>query len=405
MRILFVADTYYPHINGVYYFIQRLATQLQSKGHEVAVVAPSASIYFSLTKIDNISVYGLPSLSVLFYRSVRFPVPFLLKKRMDSIMTSYKPDIIHIQGHFALNRTILKINKKYNIPVIATNHFMTENLTCFLPLQKLKTKVEEWMWKGFSKVFNQAAIVTTPTETGAKLIRPKLKVSVVPVSNGIDLKRFSPGVNAKCIRKKYSIPEKPILLSVGRLDPEKHLNEVFEATALAAKSTDFCLVICGRGVEREALERQAKKLGIEENVVFTGFVSNEDLPHLYKISTCFITASIAELQSLATMEAMASGLPVVAANAGALAELVHNGKNGYLFNTGDIKAIAKSVSAIFNNNLLQKEMRKSSLAYIAKHDINETVTIYENLYKKYDSRPMKTLKVYKSSPDLQKDMI
>ena len=394
MKIFFVADTYYPHINGVYYFIERLASRLQSKGHEVTVFAPSATIHYTQTKIDNINVHGLPSLSVLFYKSIRFPVPFLLKKRIDNIINECKPDIIHIQGHFAISSTILKINKKYNIPIIATNHFMPENLTCFVPGNSLKKIVGEWLWKGFTKVFNQTAIVTTPTETGAKLIRAKLAVSVIPVSNGIDLKRFSPKTNTKGIRKKYLIPEKPILLSVGRLDPEKHLNEVLEASAIALKSTDFCLVICGKGVKRASLERQAKKLGIIQNVVFTGFVSNEDLPNLYKISTCFITASIAELQSLATMEAMASGLPVIAANAGALAELVHHGKNGYLFDSGNINAIAKSVSSIFDNSLLQNEMAKNSRKYIAEHDIEETVTIYENLYKKY-SHSAKATKVYK----------
>ncbi len=381
MKILFVTDTYYPHINGVYYFVQRLATLLQGKGHEVAVIAPSASLDYSYTKVDDINIYGLPSFSTMLYKSVRVPVPFLLKKRIDDIINVYKPDVIHIQGHFILNRAVLEVNKKYKIPIMGTNHFMTENLTCFVPTQKLKTRVDIYLWKEFSKVFNQASILTTPTEMAAELIRPKLKQSVIPVSNGIDLKRFSQDVNTNYIRKKYSLPDKPILLSVGRLDPEKHLNEVLEAAERALKTSDFCLVICGKGIEREALERLTKKLGIEESVFFTGFVPDEDLPAFYKTSSCFISASIAELQSIATMEAMASGIPVIAADAGALSELVHNGINGYLFNPGDIGTIAESISLIFDNEMLQKEMGRKSLEYISKHDVNETVIVYEDLYR------------------------
>ena len=81
------------------------------------------------------------------------------------------------------------------------------------------------------------------------------------------------------------------------------------------------------------------------------------------------------------MEAMASGIPVIAADAGALSELVHNGINGYLFNPGDINAIAESISLIFDNEMLQKEMGRKSLEYISKHDVNETVIVYEDLYR------------------------
>ena len=387
MRILYVTDTYFPHINGVYYAIQHLALKLQSKSYETAILAPSDTSHFTKSKIDNINVYGMPSLSIGYYGSVRIPISFHLKRRIKEILSSFKPDVIHIQGFFILNKTILEVNKEFNIPVIGTNHFMAENLTVFFPTQMLKGWLEKWIWKKFTKVFNQAKLVTSPTETGAKMIRCRLNVPVIPVSNGINLKRFSEKHNLPDIRAKYNLPNKPILLSIGRLDPEKHTEEVLEAAAIALKRSNFCLVICGKGTDKELLEDSAKKLGIENDVIFTGFVPDEELPEFYKISKCFITASIAELQSLATMEAMASGLPVIAANAGALAELVHNEENGYLFEPGEIEVIAGSISSIFDDKMIQKDMGEKSLKNISEHDEDETVKVYEGLYENLLMQP------------------
>src|ERR1700730_6538896 len=128
MRLLYVSDTYYPHINGVYQFVRQLAYFLQEKGHQVAVIAPSENMYSSEKKIDNIVVYGIPSLPVLYYPNIRFPIPLFLQSRMKHLLKSFRPDIIHIQSHFLLGKAVIKGNKKFGIPIIGTNHFMTENL-------------------------------------------------------------------------------------------------------------------------------------------------------------------------------------------------------------------------------------------------------------------------------------
>ena len=111
MKILFVSDTYYPHLNGVYYFVCRLAPLLQEKGHEVAVIAPSETLYSTYQKIDNIDVYGMPSLPILLYPKVRLPLTVLLQSRLKKIIKDFKPDIIHLQDHFSITAAIVKANK------------------------------------------------------------------------------------------------------------------------------------------------------------------------------------------------------------------------------------------------------------------------------------------------------
>ena len=383
MKILFVSDSYYPHINGVYYFVCRLGPLLQEKGHEVAVIASSESMYSSQKKIDGLDVYGLPSLPGLIYPDFRMPSRLLLKSRINRIIQSFKPDIIHIQDHFLLGKVVIKVNKDLKIPIIGTNHFMPENFSAFVSGGNLKKRFENLLWKDFSRVFNQVNLVTTPTEFGARLIRPKLKVDVKAISSGISLERFNPSGDTREIRKKYAIPDKTVLLYVGRLDPEKHIEEILKSVALAVKKTDFCFVVVGKGTSKTALEKLTNQLGITNRVIFTGFVPDEELPYFYKLSRCFIIASIAELLSLVTLQAMASGLPIIAVNAGSLSELVKDKINGYLYKEGDIPDIVQHIEDIIVRDDLYRKMSEKSLEFVQQHDIYKTLGSFEKLYEVY----------------------
>jgi 1,2-diacylglycerol 3-alpha-glucosyltransferase len=381
MRILFVSDTYYPHLNGVYYFVCRIAPLLQRNGHTVAVLAPSETTRFTRKMIDDIEVFGVPSLPVVLYPKVRVPIRFLLRFRIRALLHEFAPDVIHIQDHFLLGRTVVKVNKRRAIPIMGTNHFMPENLTALVRTYKWKKKLERLLWSRFSRVYDQLMLVTTPTETAARLIRPLLKAEVVAVSSGIDLNKFEPRQDSGRIRSRYGIPDKPVLLFVGRLDPEKKLDEVLDAVATALRQTEFCLVVVGKGIRQSALEKRAATLRITANVIFTGFVPEENLPEIYSLSRCFIIASIAELLSLATLQAMASGLPVIAARAGALEELVHDRANGLLFKVGDIPEMAHCMVQILGDDTLCRQMGTKSLEYSQQHDIHGTVRAFESIYE------------------------
>jgi 1,2-diacylglycerol 3-alpha-glucosyltransferase len=381
MRILFVSDTYYPHLNGVYYFVCRIAPLLQEKGHRVAVIAPSETTRFTKKWIDNIEVFGVPSVPILLYPKIRVPFPFLILLRVKRLLKSWSPDVIHLQDHFMLSRAVLRANRRIGIPILGTNHFMPENLTSLVRSEKWKKRLEKLMWARFSKVYDQLMLVTTPTETAARLIRPKLNVEVKAISSGIDLGKFNPSGDAGKIRDRYGIPDKPVLLFVGRLDPEKKLEEVLAAAALALKQLDFCLVIVGKGLRRSALEDLAADLGIARKVLFTGFVPEEDLPFIYKLSRCFIIASIAELLSLAMLQAMATGLPVIAARAGALGELIRERVNGLLFDVGDIDGMVRCILEMFNHDILWHNINGNNLEYVRQHDIHATVRSFERIYQ------------------------
>jgi gas vesicle protein len=165
------------------------------------------------------------------------------------------------------------------------------------------------------------------------------------------------------------------------LDDEKRIHILLEAVAKLTEHPNVTVELVGDGGERENLARRAKELGISDRVIFTGHISDQELPKAYERCTAFVMPSIAELQSIATMEAMASGRPVIAADAMALPHLVHNGDNGYLFPADDSDALADRLTRILDADQAELDrLSENSLHLIQSHDIERTIKIFEDLY-------------------------
>ncbi len=386
MKVLIAADTYYPHVNGASYFAQRLAFYLQKRGNNVLVLAPSRNFKNEFYAQGTL-IQGIRSIPIIVYKDFRVCVPGLIGKSVKKIISLFRPDIVHIQSHFFLCRETLRQSKKMKIPVVGTNHFMPENLIHYLHLPSfIARELQRLAWLDFKRIFKHVDVVTTPSQTAALLLKKiGIKQKVIPISCGIDLCRFKPLAeisSIKDIRQKYNIPlEKNTLLYVGRLDKEKNLDLIIQGFSRVYNTYNLHLVICGKGAEETRLKELVRSLKLENNVIFTGFVEDEDLPSLYASCDCFIIAGTAELQSIVTMEAMASGLPIIAVNAMALPELVHPGINGCLFETGDVIGVSDCIKRIFQDTRVMEEMKKASIDIIKGHDIEKTIDKYEIIYQ------------------------
>ena len=384
MRVLIATDTYYPDVNGAAYFTYRLATILAKRGHDVLVICPSRSFKNTVSNDNGVTVFGIRSISIGFTVAHDFRIsPLFISWIVRGPMGEFSPDIVHIQNHFLIGRRVVGVAKKLGVPVVGTNHFMPENLTHFLHLPKTaERRLQEFAWRDCARIFKQLDFVTTPTKTAAGLLKNAgFSRDVMPVSCGIDLERFKPTNDGLYLKQIFGIPnDKPVLLYVGRLDKEKRIDTILRALPDILRVTPVHFVVAGMGIERPRLEELTGKLGIQNAVTFTGFVPDKDLQNIYRIADLFVIAGIAELQSIVTMEAMASGLPVVAVNAMALPELVHDGENGYLFSDGDSQMIAEKVIAILTNQPMREEMSQKSLEIIKNHDINKIVEKYESIY-------------------------
>jgi glycosyltransferase involved in cell wall biosynthesis len=210
----------------------------------------------------------------------------------------------------------------------------------------------------------------------------KVDVPMHAVSNGIDLSRFMPGQAPDDLYKTFNLPrDKKIVSYIGRLDAEKHLWVLVEAFKILRESiNDIHLMIVGSGTDEERLKRLVYQHGLQDCATFTGRVSDEEIVALHKVGTVYVMPSPAELQSIATLEAMASGQPVVAVDAGALRELCQDGRNGFLCEQDAVNEVAEGIRKIVTDSTRRDTYANESLAIARTHDLQTTLERFEALY-------------------------
>lgn len=376
-RVLISTDTYPPDVNGTSYFTHRLATGLAGRGNEVHVVCQSEDGPASTDVVDGVIVHRLRSAPLLVHPTMRVAVP----ARLDRLVAAITPDVLHTQGHFVIGRAAVAAARRRGVPIVATNHFMPDNLFQFGHIPgRLRAAVGRLAWRDFGRVFGKADHVTTPTPLAASLLAGQgFPGEVEAVSCGIDLDRFRPHAEPRArARVRFGLPDRPTVLFVGRLDEEKRLDDLIRAMPHVLNETDAQLALVGGGSRREELERLAGRIGVGERVRFLGFVPDESMPRVFAAADVFAMPSVAELQSIATLEAMASGLPVVAADAMALPHLVDG--NGYLFPPGDVIALARHLTHILAHDDLRERLGLASRTLALTHDHRASLTRFERIY-------------------------
>jgi glycosyltransferase involved in cell wall biosynthesis len=379
LKVVIACDTFAPDINGAARFAERLAGGLVRNGHEIHVIAPSFDTTAGTrTEIHDgveLTVHRLKSYKLPQHKTQRMPTPVGMTSTIRRVLENFEPDAIHIQSHMMVGRFTLKAARGMLVKKIATNHIMPENLIKYSLLPKfLHQSAMNIIWADAGRILRKMDAVTTPTRRAADLLESAAGLSgVLAISCGIDASRFA---NQTPTQNK-----EPVALFLGRLDDEKRINVLLEAVAELKEHQNLQVELVGDGGERENLESQAKLLGIADRVKFLGHVADDELPGIYERSTVFVMPSIAELQSIATMEAMASGRPVIAADAMALPHLVHDGDNGYLFTPNDSKDLATKLDLVLRADEEELiRLSENSLHLIQSHDIQRTLKIFEDLY-------------------------
>ena len=252
----------------------------------------------------------------------------------------------------------------------------------------MKAPINKTMNAYFISFLKRSEYATMPTEQAVADLIPKnrkhFRVPVEAISNGIDLSRFSKGKPNEAVYTRHDIPKNvPIVLYVGRVDPEKSLDILVRAfTQIHKKVPKAHLVIVGDGTAMPDLEDIAKEDGMTDYVHFLGRVVGDDLPQIYRTASVFAITSKIETQSIVLLEAMATGLPCVAVKAGAIPELVKNSKNGYLCKPDSSSVVAKNICQILLDDKKQEQMSNQSLELVKRHDLSYTLTRMEEIYKK-----------------------
>lgn len=379
LRILIGADTFAPDVNGAARFAERLAAGLVERGHEVHVMAPAASrkhgSWKEVHEGQEITAHRLYSWRWYPHDWLRFALPWRIKQNSARILDRVQPDVVHFQSHIIVGRGLSVEAQKRGIRIVGTNHMMPENMLEFSLIPKAW---QEWAvglaWKAAMRSFSRAESVTTPTRRAADFLERATGLrGVHAISCGIDAHKYAPNWEPRTENR---------IIFVGRVTHEKHIDVLLNAVTRLPDDLDVKVEIVGGGDQKRNLEHLATELGIADRVTFTGYVTDEELREAYHRASVLAMPSIAELQSIVTMEAMASALPVVAADAMALPHLVHDGENGYLFEPGDAEDLAAKLRVVLEAEPTEyRRMQEESLRLIAAHDIQRTITTFENLYR------------------------
>jgi glycosyltransferase involved in cell wall biosynthesis len=385
MRILIAGETYYPGSNGQAVFTIHLAEGLARAGNTVLAVVPYDHQSPRDEQLNGVQVHRRPTLDFS-----RFKPELFISNPWDASMTrliqDFNPQVIHIQDHYPISRNALRIAQRLGIPTVGTNHFLPENLLPFVPrfLPLKRSQVIRILWWTMLSVYTHLDAVTTPTETAAGILRQQpIRVPVKAISCGVDTDHFypRPQMDRAAVRARYGLdPDRPLFVYVGRLEGEKRLDVLVRAFA-HMRHPEARLAIGGKGTQAGPLASLARHLGIADRVTFTGYIPHEDLPLLLNAADVFCMPSPEELQSIATLEAMASARPVLAANARALPELVQHGITGMLFTTNDAQSAAQAMDQLLDDPSAWVRMGQAGLARAQSHSLENTIRRYEDVYR------------------------
>ena len=383
MRIGIFTDTYPPYINGVSTSIKMLEKALRQKGHQVFIVTvnPNNMKYEYEDNGRIIRIPGIPT-GIYDYRLTGiYPIRVLNK------IKSWKLDVIHSHTEFGVGTFARIVAKQYNIPLVHTYHTMYEDYTHYIThghFDKSSKKLTEYFTKFYCD--KTATELIVPSQKTYALFKEKYKVdrTVHIVPTGIDVERFHrEKLDVKKInnlKKKLKLKDSPVIIYVGRLAQEKRVETLIEVQSSLVKKYNAKLLIVGSGPDLESYKKLAKKYKLDNSIIFTGAVPWEEVPYYYAVSDIFATASVSETQGLTVIEAMASGLPVVAAHDKAFEGVVIDDLNGKFFKTK--REYKKAIMQILDNSNTLKMMSEQAKITADSHSLKYYADKIVYVYKR-----------------------
>jgi glycosyltransferase involved in cell wall biosynthesis len=335
---------------------------------KVSLIGPLGEGDQSVTRTKLMTIYRVNS---------RFSLPAIIR-----LVSKIRPDIIHVHAPNFFSCQAIPVAKIIGLPIVATVHLGEVD-----PIDNPLYFFRKHALARFNKII-AVSNFTKDLALNAGVDSSKLSV----VYNSCDETFFYSGKNKVALRNQNNLPaNSKIIIFVGDLIKRKGVSYLIEALVILRKQfQEFMAIIVGNGEERQSLESLVDKYDMRRHVIFSGNISREKLADFYGAADVFVLPSSAEGHSVALVEAMASGLPLVASNIESSRISINNGVNGFLFETGDSSELAEKLKIILTDDKLQNVMSSNSSKmyrdrFSTQALIQNHTRIYHSLTRKENS--------------------
>jgi len=367
LRIGNFTETFLPQRNGVVTSLLSFGPELVRRGHTVLIFCPKSNVQKHL----GMTIQSYPSIVFRPYPEFKIAAPFF--GEIPDL------DIVHTHGPFSLGLLGLRVAKKQGIPKVSTFHTLLPEYVSYLT-NTGKGYLEKIAWNYIRLYYNRFDAIITPSDTMRRVLkyyRVKKPVKVIP--NGIDIEFFKPFEKGKA-RKKLDLEEgEKIFLYLGRLGHEKNVDIVIKAFT----KVDAKLIIAGTGPAKDDLRKLVKDLNLGDRITFAGFVHEKLKPLYYSAADALVTASTSETQGIVILEAFACGCPTIGANSLAIAEIVKDGENGYLFKPGNVEHLSQLLQSYEPTKKMRKNALRTAKLYSNKKCADKLTDLYSSLMDRY----------------------
>lgn len=350
MRIAIVTETFVPATDGICTRLANFVVCLRNLGHEVVVISPDLGI----DDYKGIPVYGLETISLPLYGSRPWGLP---SRKVKNIFRQFRPDIVHAVNPILLGTSAVYYANKMGIPLITSYHTHLPNYLDHYNMSVLKPL----LWDYIRYWHTKSDLNITVSHSLMKELNAIQIPTQYVLPRGVDIEGRSPEHFDQALYDEltFNDPNNKLLVYIGRLAVEKDIDHL---RAMLDERDDICLTIIGDGPDRERLEEvfQGTK------TTFQGFKHGTDLSRAFATGDAFIFPSTSETFGLVISEAMAAGLPVIAAKSPPTNEQIEHMKTGILYDANKVNDLLDAIRLVDNPLLMQSislKARSEALNY------------------------------------------
>lgn len=378
MRIALFSDIYKPHINGVVNHVGLLKEHFDRWGEQVYLFVPEQDKAMK----DESNVIRLPSIPIA-------DTGYHLTVRVDSRCRDLlkQMDIIHVHHPFVSGSFGLTFSRRYEIPLVFTSHTRYDlYVQQYLPL--LPETLSDTALQAFFQRFSQrCSAIIAPSQSAAGLMQTwGIQGPVVVIPNGIELGQFHTP-DPIVTRAQMGIPEQAVVGAyVGRVSQEKAVDRMLRIFAvLKEEIPDLHLLLVGGGPSLTECRQLARSLDMDGRVTFTGPVSYERIGGVLSLADFFVSASVSEVHPLTFIEAAAAGLPAIGIDSPGVADMIVDGKTGFLTADNDL-SLGLRIMRMARDAELRSTMGQAASRYSqrfsAHHNAREVLGLYHSLQER-----------------------